>query len=104
MKAVDSNKVSEGGITEGVMVTKNGDLVMVQPNEQEWKKMTSKVGTVYSEDIYNTVPVPDDLRCPLCEKLFKDAVSIPCCGESYCDECMYIKSYNNYLYIYVHIY
>jgi len=88
LKAVDSNKVSEGGITEGVMVTKNGDLVMVQPNEQEWKKMTSKVGTVYSEDIYNTVPVPDDLRCPLCEKLFKDAVSIPCCGESYCDECI----------------
>ncbi|OUM67129.1 hypothetical protein PIROE2DRAFT_22055, partial [Piromyces sp. E2] len=84
LKAVDTKQASEGG----VMVTQNGELVVVQPNEQEWKKMTSKVGTVFGEDIYNSVPVPDDLRCPLCEKLFKDAVSIPCCGESYCDECI----------------
>jgi len=84
LKAVDTKQASEGG----VMVTQNGELVVVQPNEQEWKKMTSKVGTIYSDDIYNSVPVPDDLRCPLCEKLYKDAVSIPCCGESYCDECI----------------
>jgi len=84
LKAVDTKQATEGG----VMVTQNGDLVVVQPNEQEWKKMTSKVGTVFNEDIYNTVPVPDNLRCPLCQKLFKDAVSIPCCGKSYCDECI----------------
>ncbi|ORX53377.1 DWNN-domain-containing protein [Piromyces finnis] len=84
LKAVDTKQASEGG----VMVTQNGELVVVQPNEQEWKKMTSKVGTVFGEDIYNSVPVPDNLRCSLCEKLFKDAVSIPCCSESYCDECI----------------
>lgn len=73
------------------MVNQNGDLVVVQPNEQEWKKMTSKVGTVFNEDIYNTVPVPDNLRCPLCQKIFKDAVLISCCGKSYCDECKLFK-------------
>lgn len=84
LKAANTEQAKEGG----VMVNQNGDLVVVQPNEQEWKKMTSKVGTVFNEDIYNAVPVPDNLRCPLCEKIFKDAVSIPCCGKSYCDECI----------------
>lgn len=34
LKAVDTKQATEGG----VMVTQNGDLVVVQPNEQEWKK------------------------------------------------------------------
>ena len=31
--------------------------------------------------------VPRDLTCSLCGDLLKDAVVIPCCGNSYCDEC-----------------
>ena len=33
------------------------------------------------------VSVPKELRCPLCGDLVRDAVVIPCCGMSYCDEC-----------------
>lgn len=32
-------------------------------------------------------PVPKELKCPLCGDIAKDAVVIPCCGISYCDEC-----------------
>lgn len=32
-------------------------------------------------------PVPDELLCLLCKDLMTDAVVIPCCGNSYCDEC-----------------
>ena len=31
---------------------------------------------------------PDEMICPLCRKLMADAVLIPCCGRSYCDDCI----------------
>lgn len=31
--------------------------------------------------------IPDDLICSICKDLFTDAVMIPCCGSSFCDEC-----------------
>lgn len=33
--------------------------------------------------------VPDELICSLCRDLLTDAVMIPCCGNSFCDECKY---------------
>lgn len=32
--------------------------------------------------------IPDELICSLCRDLLTDAVMIPCCGNSFCDECM----------------
>lgn len=32
---------------------------------------------------------PPELRCPLCQAIFKDAVMIPCCHYSFCDKCDY---------------
>lgn len=32
-------------------------------------------------------PVPDELLCLICRDLMSDAVVIPCCGNSYCDDC-----------------
>jgi len=31
---------------------------------------------------------PDALLCPLCKKIFTDAVLIACCGASFCDKCI----------------
>ncbi|XP_067241931.1 E3 ubiquitin-protein ligase RBBP6-like [Chanodichthys erythropterus] len=33
-------------------------------------------------------PVPDALLCLICKDLLTDAVMIPCCRSSYCDECI----------------
>lgn len=33
--------------------------------------------------------VPAELICLLCKNIYVDAVLIPCCGESFCDECNY---------------
>uniref|UniRef100_A0A6Q2WZ19 RBBP6 ligase n=1 Tax=Esox lucius TaxID=8010 RepID=A0A6Q2WZ19_ESOLU len=33
-------------------------------------------------------PIPDELLCLLCKDLMADAVVIPCCGNSYCDDCI----------------
>lgn len=32
--------------------------------------------------------IPEDLICSICKDLFTDAVMIPCCGSSFCDDCM----------------
>lgn len=32
--------------------------------------------------------VPEELICSICEDLFTDAVMTPCCGVSFCDECV----------------
>jgi protein MPE1 len=39
-------------------------------------------------DLIDTIPVPDDLQCPICMGIFKEAVITQCCGSSYCDECI----------------
>ncbi|KAM4717525.1 uncharacterized protein FYW61_017593 isoform 2-T2 [Anableps anableps] len=33
-------------------------------------------------------PIPDELLCLICHDLLTDAVVIPCCGNSYCDDCI----------------
>lgn len=32
-------------------------------------------------------PVPNELVCLICHELLSDAVVIPCCGNSFCDDC-----------------
>lgn len=32
-------------------------------------------------------PIPNELLCLICHELLSDAVVIPCCGNSFCDDC-----------------
>jgi len=36
---------------------------------------------------------PNDLLCPLCKRVYTDAVITPCCNLSFCDECKKNKSF-----------
>lgn len=38
--------------------------------------------------------IPDDLICNICKDLFTDAVMIPCCGSSFCDECKFFDFFS----------
>lgn len=42
------------------------------------------------ETTIEKVVIPEDLLCNLCSDLLTDAIMMPCCGTSFCDECMYI--------------
>ncbi|ESO87145.1 hypothetical protein LOTGIDRAFT_66922, partial [Lottia gigantea] len=35
-----------------------------------------------------TKVIPQELLCLICKDLLRDAVLIPCCGNSFCDECI----------------
>ncbi|KNC98149.1 cleavage polyadenylation factor subunit MPE1 [Spizellomyces punctatus DAOM BR117] len=85
LKVVDDKQAAGGG----VMVTQNGELVVAQPNEQAWANMAARTRNYLGAgDVHEMAPVPSELACPLCTKLLRDAVLIPCCGTSYCDECI----------------
>ncbi|KAI8818207.1 DWNN domain-containing protein, partial [Fimicolochytrium jonesii] len=85
LKVVD-DKTAAGG---GVMVTQSGELVIAQPNDQAWADVAARnKNYIDAGDVYEMAPVPDELACPICKKLLRDAVLIPCCGTSYCDECI----------------
>lgn len=32
-------------------------------------------------------PIPKELLCLICKEMLSDAVVIPCCGNSFCDDC-----------------
>ncbi|PIK55908.1 E3 ubiquitin-protein ligase RBBP6 [Apostichopus japonicus] len=40
------------------------------------------------EPIRDEIEIPQELVCVICGLLMKDAVVIPCCGKSFCDECI----------------
>ena len=44
---------------------------------------------LWSSFIKEVDPVPAELRCPLCQGIFKEAVMIPCCQYSFCDTCIH---------------
>lgn len=35
--------------------------------------------------------IPNDLLCPLCKRVYTDAVITPCCNLSFCDACKKYK-------------
>nr|XP_046271129.1 E3 ubiquitin-protein ligase RBBP6-like isoform X2 [Scatophagus argus] len=76
---------------EGVMLTNSGLYVIpaihVEYSISKKEKPTSlpeeQPGSEDMED-----PVPNELLCLICRNLLNDAVVIPCCGNSYCDDCI----------------
>ena len=48
------------------------------------------MATLESEKQEVMTEIPDDIKCLLCGDLLQDAVLIPCCGNSFCDECVNI--------------
>lgn len=34
------------------------------------------------------IDIPEEFKCPICKELMKDAVLVPCCGESFCLDCI----------------
>ncbi|KAF9048261.1 DWNN-domain-containing protein [Hymenopellis radicata] len=88
MLKVVENPNSGGPIGPGVMVTPEGGYVVAQPDLASWKKQISKSKALTTADVRDRVPSDATLICPIDNKLFRDAVKTPCCGSSYCEECI----------------
>lgn len=77
------------------MVTPKGDIVVAQADSSSWDKHVAKAATTVGIgasgdlfDWYDSIPVPDYLKCTICHGLLREATITPCCGTSFCDECI----------------
>ncbi|XP_028314743.1 E3 ubiquitin-protein ligase RBBP6-like isoform X1 [Gouania willdenowi] len=78
--------------TKGAMLTMTGEYAIpaidAQAYAQGKKERPPFVPHEQSSSEEEIDPIPDELLCPICTDLMIDAVVIPCCGNSYCDECI----------------
>ncbi|GLB41936.1 putative DWNN [Lyophyllum shimeji] len=86
LKAVTNPNTGE--LTQGVMVTPEGGYVVAQPDLASWQKQVSRVKALTAADVRDRTPTDSSLACPIDNKLFRDAVKTPCCGTTYCEECI----------------
>ena len=53
-----------------------------------WQKQVSRPKGLIPADVRERPPTDVSLACPIDNRLFRDAVKTPCCGTSYCEECI----------------
>ncbi|XP_077240388.1 uncharacterized protein LOC143881291 [Tasmannia lanceolata] len=56
------------------------------PKKSEEQMNLEEVDT--STPTLTNIELPAELRCSLCNTIFKEAVMIPCCQHSFCDKCI----------------
>ena len=86
LKVVDLSAIKDK--PSGVMVSASGELVVAMTNEEGWNQYAAKNKyNVGIGDLYEMAHVIPELECGICKKLLRDAVTVPCCGSKFCDEC-----------------
>ncbi|EIE87768.1 hypothetical protein RO3G_12479 [Rhizopus delemar RA 99-880] len=97
LKVIEEPKNAVKAGTGGLMVTPKGDIVVAQADSSSWDKHVAKAATTLGlgsssagdlMDWYDTIPVPEHLKCTICQGLLRDASITPCCGSSFCDDCI----------------
>ncbi|KAF1536739.1 E3 ubiquitin-protein ligase RBBP6, partial [Eudyptula minor] len=76
--------------TKGAMPTSSGKYAIPTINEAYARGKKEKPPFLPEEPSSSSPdePIPDGLFCLICKDLMTDAAVIPCCGNSYCDECI----------------
>lgn len=75
-----------------VMVNADGEYVIAEPDRASWEQyqLKAKAAGQSKEAASAEQKLLEEkgIACPLCNKLFKDAVKTPCCQKTYCDDCI----------------
>ncbi|XP_050498299.1 E3 ubiquitin-protein ligase RBBP6 isoform X2 [Diabrotica virgifera virgifera] len=73
----------EGPQVPGAMMTPNGQFAVPLVDHQAYNQKPVPMPVQPPK-----MDIPEDLLCSICSDLLQDAVMIPCCGNSFCDECI----------------
>ncbi|KAJ4796701.1 hypothetical protein LUZ62_047947 [Rhynchospora pubera] len=66
-----------------------GAVAVLQPNEAAFEKEIEGIPTIARAAAVSAELLPENLRCPLCKEIMKDAVlTSKCCFNSFCDKCI----------------
>ncbi|GAB0199660.1 E3 ubiquitin-protein ligase RBBP6 [Grus japonensis] len=77
--------------TKGAMLTHTGKYAIPIINAEAYARGKKEKRPFLPEEPSSSSsddPIPDELLCLICKDIVTDAVVIPCCGNSYCDECI----------------
>ncbi|NWX08084.1 RBBP6 ligase, partial [Caloenas nicobarica] len=80
--------------TKGAMLTNTGRYAIPTINAEAYARGKKEKPPFLpaeppsSSSFADDDSVPDELLCLICKDIVTDAVVIPCCGNSYCDECI----------------
>ncbi|XP_054848345.1 E3 ubiquitin-protein ligase RBBP6 [Eublepharis macularius] len=78
--------------TKGAMLTNTGKYAIPTIDAEAYAIGKKEKPPFLPEDPSSSSeeedPIPDELLCLICKDIMTDAVVIPCCGNSYCDECI----------------
>ncbi|KAL1310877.1 hypothetical protein AAFC00_001108 [Neodothiora populina] len=76
----------------GVMYTSTGEWVVAEPDKVAWEQFQAKAKA--SAEKAEAVATSDQkmremgLECPIDKRMFVDPMKTPCCGKTYCRDCI----------------
>lgn len=77
---------------KGVMLNADGEYVQVLTDTKTWERFQEKANASKAKaanaDAENKDVRDRGLECPLDKRLFVDPVKTPCCGKTYCHDCI----------------
>lgn len=77
---------------KGVMLNADGEYVQVMADTKTWEKFQEKTNAskaqAASADAASQEIRERGLECPIDKRKFVDPVKTPCCGKTYCHECI----------------
>lgn len=75
----------------GIMVNADGDFVIARPDKASWEKYQAKAkssATAKGETAADKELREKGLECPVDKKMFIEPMKTPCCGKTYCNDCI----------------
>lgn len=94
LKKIDQADVDKLDETQrqNLMVNADGEYVFAQADEKAWKRHLEKVKAAEAANKNVQVGNKDlqerGLECPIDKRLFVDPMKTPCCGRTYCHDCI----------------
>lgn len=76
----------------GVMYTATGEWVVARPDEAAWEQFQAKAKAAADKaeaaDTGSQELSERGLECPIDKRMFVDPMKTPCCGKTYCRDCI----------------
>ncbi|KAK5169093.1 Protein mpe1 [Saxophila tyrrhenica] len=88
----EDGKLDVSKLPQGVMYTANGEWVIAEPDKATWDKIQEKTSAA-AEKAKEAASGDAELRergleCPIHKGAFNEPVKTPCCGKTYCKDCI----------------
>lgn len=91
-KSFQKEVTAEEADGPNVMKTPDGRYVQVKTDANEWNKFQQKTNAVKAQEASADAAMKElrerGLQCSIDERMFVDPMKTPCCGQTYCRQCI----------------